>query len=152
MTSLREMGLTMGEYAEKLMNSGLVSSESKPQKPIQTKQEPVFEQKDISNIQVPNAFIKQVLGKEYKAPKQIKQSKQIKVQEETQVQSIQLLNEEKIDELLSLLRDVKNLLSEMTTVGSLGVNLAGPTLKDKKPKRFKSKSAAFRSAIIRRKI
>ena len=37
-----------------------------------------------------------------------------------------LISEEKVDELISLLKDVKGMLSEMTTAGMLGVNFGGP--------------------------
>lgn len=143
---LRNAGMTIGDFAEKLMESGAVKPQNKSA-PVQTPKAPVFEQRDISKVQVPDDFMKQVLGNKYTPQRtQNKVSKKV-IQESTQVQPVQLLNEEKVDELISLLRDVKNLLSEMTTAGSIGVNLAGP----KKMIKPKTRSEAFKLAFKKNK-
>jgi len=84
--------------------------------------------KDIRNIEVPASFMEEVLGEEYSPP--LKEEKAIVVEEVVEEPSTEahpsLISEEKVDELISLLKDVKSMLSEMTTAGMLGVNLGGP--------------------------
>ena len=80
-----------------------------------------------------------------------------------------MISENKVDELVVLLKEVKVLLSEMTmattTTGQIGVNLAGPgkrsTFKPKRgyalstkatlPSNFKSAKAVLKDAIKRRR-
>jgi len=62
-----------------------------------------------------------------------------------------MITEETAQEMVSLLKDVRNLLYEMmtmgtTSAGSIGVNLAGPT----KPKK-KKKESALLSALRQRR-
>lgn len=133
MDSLRGMGLTIGEYAEKLMKGGAIepsrgSTAPSPRQPVG----PIYEQKDISHIEVPDSFMKQVLGKKYVPTQTPNKVVKQKIQEQRTQQSAQLLNEEKVDELLMLLRDVRGLLIEMTTAGAMGANLAGPVNKKSK--------------------
>jgi hypothetical protein len=84
--------------------------------------------KDIRNIEVPTSFMEEVLGEEYSPP--LKEEKSTVVEEVVEEPSTgahpSLISEEKVDELISLLKDVKGMLSEMTTTGMLGVNLGGP--------------------------
>ena len=145
MDSLREMGLTMGEFAEKLINSGQVKLGDTKSSPVQKSKEPIYEQLDISNTKVPDSFMKKVLGEKY-SPQQTPNKVHKKViKEEVKVQKAQVINEEKVDELISLLTEVKELLQEMTTVGNLGVNLAGP----KPTEKPKTKKQVFTNALRR---
>jgi hypothetical protein len=139
MNSLRDMGLTMGEYAEKLINEGLVAPSKTTAAPAPKAEEPNYKQLDISKTKVPDSFMKQLLGESYVSKQPNKVHKKI-VKEETKPQQ-HFINEEKVDELISLLRDVKSLLMEMTTVGNIGTNLAGPVQKPK------TKKDAFKTAL-----
>jgi len=101
--------------------------------------------KDISKVKVPESFRKQILGESY-----IPVEEPEEVVEEV-VQEGEMITEETAQEMVSLLKDVRNLLSEMmtmgtTSAGSIGVNLAGPT----NPKEKKKKSA-LRSALRQRR-
>ena len=101
--------------------------------------------KDISKIKVPESFRKEILGESYQPVEEPEE-----VVEEV-VQEGEMITEETAQEMVSLLKDVRNLLSEMmtmgtTSAGSIGVNLAGPT----KPKK-KKKESALRSALRQRR-
>ena len=101
--------------------------------------------KDISKVKVPESFRKQILGESYQPVEEPEE-----VVEEL-VQEGEMITEETAQEMVSLLKDVRNLLSEMmtmgtTSAGSIGVNLAGPT----KPKK-KKKESALRSALRQRR-
>jgi len=101
--------------------------------------------KDISKVKVPESFRKEILGESYKPVEEPEE-----VVEEV-VQEGEMITEETAQEMVSLLKDVRNLLSEMmtmgtTSAGSIGVNLAGPT----KPKK-KKKESALRSALRQRR-
>ena len=145
MNSLQNMGMTMGEFAEQLMNSGMVKP-SKGNAVPNPPQGPLYEQKDISKVEVPDSFMKQILGEKYtpqSKPNKVIQKPQNKIQEESVAKPVQLLNEQKMDELLNLLRDVKELLTEMSCAGGMGVNLS-------KPEPKKTKSAALKYALKKR--
>jgi len=101
--------------------------------------------KDISKVKVPESFRKEILGESYQPVEEPEE-----VVEEV-VQEGEMITEETAQEMVSLLKDVRNLLSEMmtmgtTSAGSIGVNLAGPT----KPKK-KKKESALRSALRQRR-
>jgi len=141
MDTLRGMGLTIGEFAENLMKTGAVTPTKGMSAPVRKPSEPIYEQRDISKIEVPDSFMKQILGNKYVPQRKPNKVVKQQISEQTKTQPIQLLNEEKMDELLSLLRDVRGLLIEMTnenTVGSFGV---GP----------QSKSKIFRSVLNKKK-
>lgn len=143
MDTLRGMGLTIGEFAEKLMATGAVSPTKGTPAPVRRPSEPIYEQKDISNIEVPDSFMKQVLGNKYVPQRKPNKVVKKQIMEQTNPQPIQLLNEEKMDELLSLLKDVRGLLIEMTnenTVGSFGVG----------PQKTISKKKIFRTILKNR--
>ena len=101
--------------------------------------------KDISKVKVPESFRKEILGESYQPVEEPEE-----VVEEV-VQEGEMITEETAQEMVSLLKDVRNLLSEMmtmgtTSAGSIGVNLAGLT----KPKK-KKKESALRSALRQRR-
>jgi len=88
-------------------------------------------EKDIQ-IDVPDQFMKQVLGEEF-YPQDTPPAESMpeivwtdSEQEEEQQPTPQTLTEETAQQLVPLLEEVRNLLKEMTTCGSIGVNMAGP--------------------------
>ena len=102
--------------------------------------------KDISKVKVPESFRKEILGESYQPVEEEPEE----VVEEV-FQEGEMITEETAQEMVSLLKDVRNLLSEMmtmgtTSAGSIGVNLARPT----KPKK-KKKESALRSALRQRR-
>ena len=103
--------------------------------------------RDISEVQVPDSFMREVLGEEaipfpgFDVIKEEEPETEL-VEPIINQDDSSLLTENTANELISLLRDVKSLLSEMsmaaTTTGQIGVNLAGPAkskLKSKKLQR-----------------
>lgn len=111
--------------------------------------------KDISKIKVPESFRKQILGESYTPVEEEPEVEEVVVEQELEEEAYyetELITEETAQEMVSLLKDVRNLLSEMmscgmTTAGQLGVNLAGPTRKPKK----KDKKSAFKDALRNRR-
>jgi len=91
--------------------------------------------KDISNVKVPDAFMQEVLGEEFhpqEEPLADALPELVWAEEEPQeAPKPTIIAEETMQELIPLLHEVKNLLSEMmsagaTTSGQIGVNMAGP--------------------------
>ena len=111
--------------------------------------------RDISKIEVPESFRKEVLGESY-TPVEPEEEVAQELEEEV-FQETELITEDTAQEMVSLLKDVRNLLTEMmscgtTTAGGLGVNLAGPTKRTKKPtKKKRSKKSAFKYALRSRR-
>ena len=85
---------------------------------------------DISTTVVPESMRKEILGESY-SPTKEEEIQPPAIEEEVE-ESPPILLEERMDELVSLLKDVKEMLSEMmgTTTGMLGVNFA-PHQKEK---------------------
>lgn len=81
---------------------------------------------DISSVEVPDSFVNQILGEETAS-----KPKKEKVEVQEQEQEVELtstpLTEETAQRLIESLDKLTNQLNEMTTTGSIGVNLAGPT-------------------------
>ena len=83
---------------------------------------------DISHVEVPDSFMDQILGEET-APKPKEEKAEVEVQEQEQEEkpASTPLTEETAQRLIESLDKLTNQLNEMTTTGSIGVNLAGPT-------------------------
>lgn len=111
---------------------------------------------DISKTEVPDSFMKELLGENFH-PQDTPPSDTIpeivwdEPKPESQPQP-QTLTEETAQQLLPILEEVRGLLKEMlsgamTTTGSIGVNLAGPGKKARKPK---SKKDVLKASIKER--
>jgi len=115
--------------------------------------------KDISNIEVPDEFMKSILGESYKAPEPVEEVEtpqepeviEPEVVEEETVTS-NLLTEDSAQELITLLSEVKAMLSEMTTCGMLGTNMAGPAMGEKPKKKKKSDRKDVFKAALRKRV
>jgi len=90
--------------------------------------------KDIRDIQVPDSMMKEILGEAFHPQHTppvdaIPQLVWSDSEEEEEAPKPTLIAEERVEELLVLLREVKELLSEMTAAttgsGNIGINLAG---------------------------
>jgi hypothetical protein len=101
--------------------------------------------RDISEVEIPDSFMREVLGEEHVPFSGFDVVKEEEVSTEliepTSDQSeLPLLTEDTAYELMSLLRDVKHLLVEMTaattTTGQIGVNLAGSSQSKRKSKKL----------------
>ena len=118
--------------------------------------------RDIRNTEVPNSFMSEVLGEEYTPILEEEVVVEAPPVESSQESSPNLLTEATAQELIPLLMDVRNLLSEMmTTAGSLGVNLGAPSMDISKmgkgdgyisPCRASSKKKRSRKNILKQSI
>lgn len=115
---------------------------------------PVLEGSDNSQVEVPAEFYELVTGSK---PKQARSAKAI-LEEATQREEVLEEEEEEIleesvlltestgQEIVSLLEEVRNLLSEMCGTGSIGVNMGGPApdpMKDEEEKKLSKKEKLY---------
>jgi hypothetical protein len=167
---------SIGDFAESLIQGEVRDiSEGKVTPPSMNTNKPAAAPagKDIRGTQVPDSMMKEILGEAFH-PQETPSIEAIPElvwadsEEEEVVQKPTLIAEERVDELINLLREVKDLLSEMTVAGTssgqIGVNLGGPTkgrkvktqkgyapsLKPTLPSNFKSSRALIRQAISSR--
>jgi hypothetical protein len=84
--------------------------------------------KDISNVKVPDSFMKEILGESFHPQETpaVEEIPELVWEQPEEPKAPQSLTEETGQQLLPLLEEVRNLLKEMTTAGMLGVNMAGP--------------------------
>ena len=117
---------SIGDFAESLILSevkSVQSGEAKP--PLMSGNKPSPDVPDISRVEVPKSFMNQVLGESVEEEFVEPQEEVIEV-EETHPDYI---TEETASELITLLRDVKAMLSEMTATGMIGVSFGKSTYK-----------------------
>ena len=117
--------------------------------------------KDIRNIDVPDSFMQEVLGEDYKSPPkpQLKEEvEEIQTELEPDDSEPRMISEEKADRIITLLTDVKKMLSEMgmatftgTSTGNIGNNFAGPSevSPPRRSQRRKKKSRKSRKSIFK---
>jgi len=82
-------------------------------------------QKDVRNIEVPDSFMKLVLGESSKNVEE----KEEELPETTLFGNPAISPQILLDKLTSLVNEARKVVGEMTTVGMLGVNMAGPAKK-----------------------
>ena len=80
---------------------------------------------DIRNTKVPDSFMSEILGEQYVSRQEEEEVIEEEAVEEEVVEQPSIITESQASEMIDLLREVKGLLKEMTTTGSLGVNLSG---------------------------
>jgi hypothetical protein len=154
------MSISVGDFAEQLIAQG----QTEPTKGIAP---PVFEgdpsvysadvaaqAPDISEVVVPNDFVNSIVESkgdfsqalaESKAPVERvagPQAPQGPIEPLSEMTELKTL----IQELKDMIVEVKNTLSEMTTVGAIGVNMAGP---EKKKKKSKKPSTGYEAMLQR---
>jgi len=126
---------SIGDFAERLIQESVSNIKSGKDLPpsIPKKSGLAPAGRDISKVKVPDTFMKQILGEQYtpqdeepvdSIPQLVWTGNEPK---EEPKQQPQLMTEETAQELVPLLEQVIELLQEMTTAGSMGINLAGPT-------------------------
>ena len=84
--------------------------------------------RDITDVEVPASFMKQVLGENFN-PQDTDTAEGIPElvwSEPEENLTPAIISEQTVQELIPLLQEVKSLLTEMTTCGMMGVNMAGP--------------------------
>jgi len=123
---------SIGDFAESLISEELDGIKTGKVLPPSLQTSPTKNApagKDIRDIKVPNSFMQEVLGESY-VPREepIEEEPEI-IQEEVEeiVEEVATASQERVEKLISLLEDVKSMLSEMTTTGAIGVNFAPST-------------------------
>lgn len=126
---------SIGDFAENLIAEQIKGVKSG--KVMPTYNQPVGastpQAPDISNVQVPDTFMKEILGESFHpqdTPASDSFPELVWNEEEQEEVTPVPLTEETAQQILPLLEEVKGLLQEMccamTTAGNIGVNLAGP--------------------------
>ena len=123
----------IGDFAERLINEQVGNiKEGKELPPGAPNNGLAPAGKDISEIKVPDSFMKEVLGESFH-PQDTPTTDSIpelvwsdSEEAEAPPQEPEVLTEETIKQLVPLLEEVRDLLKEMTSTGSIGVNMAGP--------------------------
>lgn len=124
----------IGDFAEMLINQQIAGTSPSVQKASNVKQ------RDISRVKVPNDMMRDILSESF----DVKVPEQEEVMEETVENTVQPINEDMLltestaKELIHSIEELKELLSEMTTAGMVGVNLPGgkPTKPKKRSKPY----------------
>jgi len=122
------MKKSIGDFAESLI-LGQVKSIKEGKEPTSSQRDRGLApaERDISKVKVPDSFMKQILGEQF-TPQDAEPVDSIPelvwAKEEPKPEPVQL-NEETLSQLIPLLEEVRDLLTEMTTCGSIGVNMAG---------------------------
>jgi hypothetical protein len=125
---------SIGDFAESLILGqveDIKQGKSLPPKLEEAKATANAPAKDISNIEVPNEMMREILGEGFHpqdTPPAETMPELVWNQPEPEPEP-QVITEETAQELISLVEEVKGIvadLKEMTTAGALGVNLAGP--------------------------
>lgn len=120
---------SIGDFAEKLILNQVGSIKEGTELPPSANRSGMSPAgRDISNVEVPDSFMKEILGESFHpqdTPADDAIPELVWDGEEPQ-ETPQALTEETAQQLVPLLEEVRNLLKEMTTAGMMGVNLGGP--------------------------
>jgi hypothetical protein len=143
---------SIGDFAESLILGSVQNiQEGKELPPTNGSGKPSPGTPDIRNTRIPDSFMSQVLGKQY-----VSEQKEEVIEEETVEEVVEqpaMITESQASEMIDLLYEVRGLLKEMTTTGSLGMNLSGqsPASSDAAVKREEKKKGykACSSSVLR---
>ena len=124
---------SIGSFAEDLILQDLQEvKEGKALPPALRDASPEPDSKDIRNTTVPESFMQQILGEEYneepseEEPQVLEEESAFFGTETTEpTEVIEEDFQSIILEVRELLKDVKGILTEMTSAGMIGTNLAG---------------------------
>ncbi len=120
---------SIGDFAEKLINEQVGGIKSGKQLPPSQSNGMTPAGKDISNVEVPDSFMKEVLGEAFhpQDTPAVEEIPELVWSGDEGKLASQALTEETAQQLVPLLEEVRDLLKEMgTTAGMMGVNMAGP--------------------------
>ena len=124
---------SIGDFAEQLILNQTQSIREGKELPPQAKANGMAPAgRDISNVEVPDDFMRQVLGESFH-PQETPASEAIPElvwSDAEPEQAPKSLTEETAQQLVPLLEQVRDLLKEMSTAGNMGVNMAGPQKDD----------------------
>ena len=121
---------SIGDFAETLINEQVGNiKQGKATLPTSQGNGLAPAGKDISNVVVPDSFMKEVLGEAFhpQDTPAVDEVPELVWDQPEEPQAPQALTEETAQQLVPLLEEVRDLLKEMgTTAGMMGVNLGGP--------------------------
>jgi HEPN domain-containing protein len=121
---------SIGDFAERLIQESVGNIKSGKELPPSAHKKAGLAPagKDISKVKVPDSFMKQILEEQYtpQESEPVDSIPELVWTGNEPKQEPKLMTEETAQELVPLLQQVIELLQEMTTTGSIGVNLAGP--------------------------
>ena len=128
---------SIGDFAEQLILNQTKSIKEGKELPPQAKASGAAPAgRDISNVTVPDDFMREVLGESFH-PQDTPAAEAIPElvwSDAEPEQPVQALTEETAQQLVPLLEEVRDLLKEMsaaaTTTGQIGTNMAGPQKDD----------------------
>lgn len=124
---------SIGDFAEQLILNQTQSIREGKELPPQAKANGLAPAgRDISNVEVPDDFMRQVLGESFH-PQDTPAAEAIPElvwSDAEPEQAPKSLTEETAQQLVPLLEEVRDLLKEMSTAGNMGVNMAGPQKDD----------------------
>ena len=124
---------SIGDFAEQLILNQTQSIKEGKELPPQAKANGLAPAgRDISNVEVPDDFMRQVLGESFH-PQDTPAAEAIPElvwSDAEPEQAPKSLTEETAQQLVPLLEEVRDLLKEMSTAGNMGVNMAGPQKDD----------------------
>jgi len=150
----------IGNFAESLILGQVKNiKEGKEPTPAQKEKGLAPAGRDISNVKVPDSFMKQILGEQF-TPQDAEPVDSIPElvwnKEEPKAEPVQI-NEETLSQLVPLLEEVRDLLKEMTSTGMIGTSLSQPKGKsvEEIEKRYgykKATPAKTRKSILKASI
>ena len=153
---------SIGDFAEQLiLNQTQNIREGKESSPQAKSNGLAPAGRDISKVDVPDSFMREVLGESFhpQDTPPVDAIPELVWSEAEPEQPAQSLTEETAQQLVPLLEEVRDLLREMSTTGSIGVNLAGAQKDDgciskaeKKSGYITAKPAASRKDVLKQSI
>jgi hypothetical protein len=153
---------SIGDFAEQLILNQTQSIKEGKELPPQAKANGMAPAgRDISNVEVPDDFMRQVLGESFhpQDTPPVDAIPELVWSDAEPKQPTQALTEETAQQLVPLLEEVRDLLKEMSYSGNMGVNLAGPQkdtgcmTKDEKRKGYiTARPATSRKDILKQSI
>ena len=126
---------SIGDFAEQLILNQTKSIREGKELPPQAKTDGLAPAgRDISNVEVPDDFMREVLGESFhpQDTPAVDAIPELVWSDAEPEQAPQSLTEETAQQLVPLLEEVRDLLKEMSTTGMMGVNMAGPQKDDER--------------------
>jgi len=124
---------SIADFAESLILGDISNvKEGKSLPPALRSSKPDPHVPDLRNTQVPDAMMSEILGEQYVPdhPEEVIEEEE-EIEEEFEQEYIpeNFITESQASEMIDLLYEVRGLLREMTTTGSMGVNLSSKRTK-----------------------
>ena len=141
---------SIGDFAEKLIFNQVGSIKEGKELPPSVQTDGLAPAgRDISNVEVPDSFMKEVLGESFhpQDTPAVDAIPELVWDQPEEPKEPQTLTEETAQQLVPLLEEVRDLLKEMgTTAGMMGVNMAGPTKADTSYEKIEKKAGYIKAA------